>query len=92
LCSFILGARDLGGLGPYGHGRGIEGYGWSSRAVERVSVGQLDGLLGQEHRGEGCNIFLVIDKVLAWILFSLLPTTKDKKWRGCCSRISTREG
>jgi hypothetical protein len=38
------------------------------------------------------NIFLVIDNVLAWILFSLLPTTKDKKWRSCCSGISTREG
>jgi hypothetical protein len=58
LCSFIHGARDLGGLGPYGHGRGSEGYGWSSRAVERVSVVQLDGLLGQEQRGEGCNFFL----------------------------------
>jgi hypothetical protein len=33
-------------------------------------------------RGEGCNtFFFVIDKMLVWILFSLLPTTEDKKWR-----------
>jgi hypothetical protein len=48
-------------------------------AVERVSVVQLDGWLGQEQRGEGCNIiFLVIENMLAWIPFSLLPTTKGQ--------------
>jgi hypothetical protein len=41
-------------FGQVGHG----GKPWLvGCAVERVSVGQLDGLLGQEQRGEGCNIF-----------------------------------
>jgi hypothetical protein len=61
----------MGGVG--------RGSGWLVRAVERVSVVQLVGLIGQEQRAEGCNIFFgVIDKVLAWIPFSLLPTTKGQ--------------
>jgi hypothetical protein len=32
-----------------------EGSGWLMGTVESVRGGQLDDLLGQEHRGEGCN-------------------------------------
>jgi hypothetical protein len=55
------------------------------RAVERMR-GAQEVPWSARNRGvrAAVYIFLVIDKVLAWILFSLLPTTKDKKWRGCC--------
>jgi hypothetical protein len=53
--------------------------------VESVRGGQLDDLLGQEHRGEGCNtIFLVRDKILACILFLLPPNTKGQ-WKGAAT-------
>jgi hypothetical protein len=43
----------------YVHMGGVgRGSGWLVRAVERVSVVQLVGLIGQEQRAEGCNIFL----------------------------------
>jgi hypothetical protein len=69
-------------LGQYG----VHGALWlGERGGGEGERGPGGALVGQEQRGEACNIFFwVIDKVLAWILFSLLPTTKDKKWRGCC--------
>jgi hypothetical protein len=56
----------MGGVG--------RGSGWLVRTVERVSVVQLDGLLGREQRVEGCNIFFGGDRQ-GFGMDPILPTS-----------------
>jgi hypothetical protein len=50
---------------------------------ERVRGGQLEVLVGQENRCEGCNTILFErDKILACILFLLPPSTRGQREEG----------